>query len=417
MNHIYLDYNATTPPDPLVVEKMLPYLREGFGNPSSIHWAGRVAKNALIRARESVAALLHADPSEILFTSSGTESINLAIKGSFWANPEKRHFITTTVEHPATLEAHKWLLEQGCEVTFLPVDKSGRLDLETLSNTLRKDTNLVSIMYANHETGVIFPIDEISEITKRYDIPLNCDGTQAVGKVGIDLNTLPVDFFSFSAHKFHGPKGAGGLFVREGSRLKPLIHGGGQEKMRRGGTEALPQIVGLGAAADVLKTAKQHIEDRLRELKLFLESKLEVIPGVMIVGRESRRIPNTTMIIVDGIASESLLLNLDLHGIAVSSGAACSSGKLEPSAVLQAMGFTREEASSSLRISYGKETTEEGLDIFVKVLVEILNRLSVIDAIGDGGKLPINRTPRITKAQDLGTLPPSPIGEYLGNYV
>lgn len=410
MNHIYLDYNATTPLDPLVLERMLPYLKENFGNPSSIHWAGRRAKTALIKARESVARLLNADSSEILFTSSGSESINLAIKGSYFANLNKKHFITTTVEHPATLQSHKWLEEIGCEVTYIEVDKSGALNLEKLKNSIREDSNLISIMYANHETGVIFPIEEVCEIAKQKNVTIHCDGVQTVGKIDINLNVLPVDLFSFSAHKFHGPKGVAALFVREGIRLKSLIHGGGQERKRRGGTEALPQIVGMGVAADILTNSLQEIEGRLRELKLYLESKLEIIPGVMIVGKENRRIPNTTMIIIEGIASESLLLNLDLHGVAVSSGAACSSGKLEPSAVLQAMGFTKEEASSSLRISYGKETAEEELDTFVKVLIEILSRLC---AVGDGAKLHNSYAEKRGSDRKIYNFPPSPIDDNL----
>lgn len=375
MNPIYLDYNATTPLDQVVLDGMLPFLKDGFGNPSSVHWAGRRARNALLKARESVAILFSVDSSEILFTSSGTESINLAIKGSFWANPTKRHFITTAVEHPATLEVHNWLAEQGCEVTYLSVDKSGALDLWELENSIRGDTNLISIMFSNHETGVIFPINEVCEIATRKGVTLHCDATQAVGKIGINLNYLPVDLLSLSAHKFYGPKGVGALFVRYGTNLKPLIHGGGQEKKRRGGTEPLPQIIGLGIAADVATIYQSENEDKLRELQIQLESKLEAINGVIVIGKESRRVPNTTMITINDVASESLLLNLDLQGIAVSSGAACSSGKIGPSAVLIAMGYSKEDASHALRISYGKFTTEEEIDRFVKVFCEVVGRL------------------------------------------
>ena len=375
MNPIYLDFNASTPLEPLVLEKMQACLKDCYGNASSVHWAGRNAKNRLLKARESVASLFNADSSEILFTSSGTESVNQAIKGSFWAYPFKRHFITTAVEHPATLETFKWLEKRGAEVSYLSVNREGGIDLAQLSDSIRPDTNLISIMFANHETGVLFPIKELSEIAKSRGVIFHCDATQAVGKINIDLNELPIDLLSLSAHKFYGPKGVGALIVSPGTVLEPIIHGGGQERNRRGGTESIPQIIGFGVASDIAKSSIIEVEIRLRELQHYLEAKLEVLDGVIVIGKRMKRVPNTTMIIVEGVLSESMLLNLDLHGIAVSSGAACSSGKLEPSKVLIAMGYSKTEASTSIRISYGKHSTEDELDKFIKVFSEVCGRL------------------------------------------
>ena len=371
MKHVYLDYNATTPLHPAALEGMLSFLKVAYGNPSSIHWAGRRAKAAIIDARDQVAELLHADPQEIIFTSSGSESINLAIKGAFWSRPEKKHFITTSVEHPAVKESLDWVRSQGGNVTTLPVNKDGILDLDQLRSSICPETNLISVMMANNETGILFPIMKIAEIALENGVLIHTDAVQTAGKIPIDLQTLPFDLLSFSAHKFYGPKGIGGLFIRSGLKLHPLIHGGGQERKRRAGTESVADIVGLGIVAGIAKKRMQKNFEKIRSLRNKVESALSSISRIEIVGLASKRMMNTTNAIFNGVSAETLLLNLDLQGIALSSGAACSSGKLDPSPVLLAMGYSEEEARSSIRISYGSPTTEEEVDHFLQVLLEV----------------------------------------------
>ncbi|MFC2075376.1 cysteine desulfurase family protein [Bdellovibrionota bacterium] len=375
MRQVYFDYNATTPVDPEVLEAMLPYLKEGYGNPSSVHWAGRVAKAAISEARESVASLFTCSPDELVFCGCGTEALNFAIKGSWFQRPDKRHFITTPVEHNGVAKPHSWLESQGAVVTYLDVDTDGRINLDQLRDSIRPDTNLISIMMANNETGIMFPVEEISEIAKEKGVLFFCDAVQAVGKRPINLKEFPVDFLAFSGHKFYAPKGAAGLFIRNGLRLNSLIHGGGHERGRRAGTENVAGIVGLGKAAELALKKMEKSEGKLRGFQKKIETALEAVEGAKVVGATSERMPNTTNVVFDGVDGELLLTNLDLEGIALSSGSACSSGLSLPPRVLMAMGFPEELARTSLRISYGVPTTEEEVDFFLKTLLEIVSNL------------------------------------------
>jgi len=373
---IYLDHNATTPLDPLVLEAMLPYLREGFGNASSIHAEGREARKTLEGAREVIASLLGARAAEtIVFTSGGTEADNLAIKGVAFALKEKgHHIVTSAVEHPAVLQTLRFLETQGFEVTSVPVDREGSLDLEAFRQALRPETILISIMHANNETGVLFPLEEIGRIAKERGILFHTDAVQSFGKVPVNVETLQVDLLSLSAHKLYGPKGIGALYIRPGVRMVALHHGGHQERNRRGGTENVAFAVGFAKAAELASSRMADEERRLRHLRDRLEAGiLARIEGVRVNGRSAPRLANTSSLAFEGVDTESLLIGLDLEGIAASSGSACSSGSFEPSHVLAAMGVPK--GWGALRLSLGKGNTEEEVNRVLDILPSLVERL------------------------------------------
>ena len=383
MRRVYLDHNATTPVHPEVVEAMMPFFQDQFGNASSIHWAGREVKKYLDEAREKVAALMNADPEEIVFTGCGTESDNMAIKGVASTHQDKgRHIITSKVEHHAVLYTCQFMRDLGYEITYLSVDREGLIDLEELRRSIRPDTILVSIMFANNETGTIMPVQEIGVICREKGVLFHTDAVQAVGKVPIDLKKLPVDILSLSGHKLNTPKGIGAQFIRKGTKLSPLIHGGAQERNRRAGTENIPYIIGLGKACEIAQRdfAKRHeylqgLRDRLQE-GIFRK-----IPHVELNGHPTRRLPNTLNVSFLYVEGESLLLNMDLEGIAVSSGSACSSGSADASHVILAMGKSPLVAQSAIRFSLGWTNTGEDVDYVLEVGPPILERLRAISPL------------------------------------
>jgi len=372
-----MDHNATTPIHPEVLEAMMPFFKDQFGNPSSIHWAGREVKKFVDEAREKVAAFLHAKPEEIIFTSGGTEGDNMAIQGVPLAFPEKgRHIITTQVEHHAVLHTCQRMEKTGYPVTYLPVDRDGMIDLEELKQSIRDETVLFTIMFANNETGTIFPVKEIGEIAREKGIVFHADAVQALGKVPIDVETLPVDILSFSGHKIYAPKGIGAQFIRRGTKITSLIHGGGQEGGRRAGTENIAFIVGFGKACEIAQRDFAERTSRFRVLRDRLQEGIQQqVPHVELNGHPVKRVVNTLNMSFLYIEGESLLLNLDLEGIAVASGSACSSGSLEPSHVLLAMGKPPEAAQSAVRFSLGWTNTAEDIDYVLAVLPPIVQRL------------------------------------------
>ena len=376
---IYFDNNATTGVAPEVLEAMLPFLKEEYGNPSSMYrFAGR-SEEALATSRGQVASLLGAQPEEILFTSCGTESDSTAIMSALNSQPEKKHFITTRVEHPAVLSLGQYLQKKGYAVTFLDVDDKGRLDLNALSAAITKDTALVSIMYANNETGNIFPIPEIGALCKERRVLLHVDAVQAVGKVPIDLATLPVDYLALSGHKLHAPKGVGALYVRRGAPFRPFLRGGHQERGRRAGTEAVPNVVALGAACDLAAKLIGEENTRVRALRDDLEKRLlSTVSESILNGDPVNRLPNTLNISFKYIEGEAILLMLDQYGICASSGSACTSGSLEPSHVLRAMGVPFTYAHGSVRLSLCRYNTQEEVDFVAETLPGIITRLREI---------------------------------------
>ncbi|HLO68092.1 MAG TPA: aminotransferase class V-fold PLP-dependent enzyme [Holophaga sp.] len=379
---VYLDNNATTPLAPEALAEMLPWLEGQFGNAGSAHALGRLAEGAVVVARERTAALLGCVPAELVFNSGGTEGINHALRGVFEAQPGKRHLVTSAVEHSAVLAVCEDLRRKGAEVTVLPVDGEGRPDPAALEAALRPDTSLVSLMAANNETGVLLPLEEAARIVKGRGILLHVDATQALGKVPFDLSRLPADLVNFSAHKFHGPKGVGGLFIRRGLRLRPFMTGGGQERGRRGGTLNVPGIVGLGRAAEL---ALAHLPDmaRVAALRDRLEAfVLARIPGSRVNGGGAPRLPNTSMISFREVEGEAVLLRLDQAGICVSTGSACSTGQREPSHVLRAMGVDPAEALGSVRFSLSRYTTEAGIARLEEILPGILEELRAQGPLG-----------------------------------
>ncbi len=374
---IYFDHAATTPVSSEVLEKMLPYLKGNFGNPSSIYFLGRESKKAIEEAREKVANAIGANPREIFFTGSGTEADNWAIKGVAYSNRNKgNHIITTSIEHHAVLHACRYLESDGFEVTYLPVDENGLLSPEDVLKEIKPGTILISVMFANNEIGTIQPIKEIGKIAKDRGIIFHTDAVQAVGSVPIDVNDLNVDLLSMSAHKLYGPKGVGALYIRKGVKISSFIHGGAQERGRRASTENVAGIVGLGEA---IKIATENMEENNKKLMSLrdrtIEEVLEKIPYTRLNGDRYKRLPGNVNFSFEFIEGESLLLMLDMKGIAASSGSACTSGSLDPSHVLLAIGLPHEIAHGSLRITFGKDNTHEDIDALMDVLPEIVGRL------------------------------------------
>src|SRR5271166_4754595 len=374
MRRVYLDNNATTPVLPEVFDAMRPYFAEHFGNASSIHHHGQETRAAVERARESVAALLGCRPSEIVFTSGGTEGDNLAISGLTRAGD---HVISSTIEHHAVLNSCKHLEAIGCEVTYVPVDGRGLVDPDDVRRALRPNTTLITIMMANNETGVLQPVEEIGRIAAASDVYFHTDAVQAAGKLPIDVKRLQCDLLSISGHKLHAPQGVGALYVRKGTILQPMFYGGSHERSRRAGTENVPGIIGLGKAAELAREALERGDlARMAAMRDFLEQKiLSDIEATGVNGEGAPRVPNTTNIHFDYIEGEALVIALDLKGLAVSTGAACSSGAIEPSHVLTAMGLPPERARASLRFSLGKQNTAEEVDYALSILPDTVARL------------------------------------------
>jgi cysteine desulfurase len=374
MQRIYLDNNATTPVLPEVFEAMRPYFWERFGNASSIHHHGQETRAAVEDARESVAQLLGCDAAEVVFTSGGTESDNLAIAGLVAGGG---HVITSAIEHHAVLHTAKHLEEIGCEITVLPVDGRGLIDPNDVKRALRPNTRLISVMMANNETGVLQPVEEIGRIAQEAGVRFHTDAVQAAGKVPIDVKRIGCHALTISGHKIHAPQGTGALFVKKGSKLQPLFHGGRHERSRRAGTENVPGIVGLGRAARLAKEGLDRGDDRkMAALRDRLqEGILAQVEEAGVNGESAPRVPNTTNIHFDHIEGESLVIALDLKGLAVSTGAACSSGAIEPSHVLIAMGLRTEQARASIRFSLGKQTTESEIDFALALVPGTVTRL------------------------------------------
>ncbi len=377
MRRIYLDHAATTPTDPLVIKEMQPYFGEIFGNPSSTHLFGQEAKAACEKAREKIAAFIGANSEEIVFTSGGTEADNLALRGVALANEHKgNHIITTSIEHHGVIEPCRFLEGLGFKVTYLPVDRYGVVDPEDVRKAITDKTILISVMHANNEVGTIEPISKIGEIAKAGGIYMHTDAVQSVGKIPVDVEELKVDLLTLSGHKIYGPKGIGALYVRKGTKLAPLLYGGHHERARRAGTENVPGIVGLGKACEIASKNLLENADHLERLRNRLEVKIkEKVNRLHLNGHPVRRLPHILNISFEFIEGESLILNLDMKGIAASTGSACASGSLEPSHVLIAMGVSREIAQGAVRFSLGRGNTEEETDYTVEVLRETIQRL------------------------------------------
>jgi cysteine desulfurase len=372
---LYLDHNATTPIDPRVREVMLPWLGdEGFGNPSSVYGAGRRAAAALVGARERVAALVGASPSEIVFNSCGTEATNTAILSALAIDPDRRHIVTSTVEHSATVKLCEHLATRGYEVTWLPVDRSGRLDPERLRDSLTGETAVISLLWANNETGVLFPVEEIAAIARESRVPLHLDAVQAAGKVPIDLGTLGAQYVSLSAHKLYAPKGVGALYVNARARYTPLLRGS-QEEGRRGGTQNVSSIVAFGEAAAIAAENLATGPGVIRALRDRFETELLKMDGVRRNGDAEHRLANTSNLSFAGIDAETALLLFDKEGLCCSAGSACSSGSVNPSHVLTAMGLSRDDARSSLRFSLGRTTTAEEIDRALEIIPRTIAKL------------------------------------------
>lgn len=383
MKPLYFDNNATTPVAPEVREAMLPYLGELYGNPSSMHTFGGQLHRKIEEARAKVAQLIGADPEEIIFASCGTESDNTAIMSAVESFPQKRHIVTTRVEHPAVLNFCKHLARKGYRVSFLPVNSKGQLNTDELLRILDDDTAVASVMYANNEVGNIFPVREIGEILREKGILFHTDAVQAVGKVPINLKELPVDMLSLSGHKLHAPKGIGALYVRKGTRFSPYIIGGHQEKGRRGGTENVASILALGMACELVTRNLTEEVAYLRRLRDRLEEALvQSCPDARVNGDISSRLPNTTNISFEYVEGEAILLRLNEYGVCASSGSACTSGSLEPSHVLRAMGVPFTAIHGSVRFSLSRYNTEEEVDRVIGVMPDIIKSLRQLSPFG-----------------------------------
>ena len=380
MKRIYLDHNATTPVHPEVLEAMLPFMTDQFGNGSSIHTYGREARNAIDDAREQVAALINAkSPSEIVFTSTGTEADNYAIKGIAELQQSRKggnHIITSAIEHHAVLHTCQYLEKHGFEVTYLPVDRYGQIQLDDLREAIRDETILISIMHANNETGAIEPIAEICEIAQGYRIPVHTDAVQSVGKLPVDVQALGVSMLSLSAHKIYGPKGIGALYLRRGTRLENLLHGGSHERNRRAGSENVPSIVGIGEAAALARKDRERNVEHLNHLTDKLRQGLhEDINYIHENSNPENSLPGTLNISFEYIEGESLILRLDMEGICVSTGSACTSGSMEPSHVLAALGLPPQLAQGTVRFSLGKDNTEAEIDEVIEKVPKVVEQM------------------------------------------
>ena len=390
---VYLDHAGTTPLDSKVLEAMVPYFTQHFGNPSSLHSVGQEARYALDEARERVAGVLNCRPREIVFTAGGTESDNAAIHGVATALHETgNHIVTSSVEHHAVLHACQYLESQGFEVTYLSVDADGMVQPEAVYNAINERTTLVSIMYGNNEIGTINPISEIAKSVKKRaeelsrTIVFHTDAVQAAGYLSLDVAELGVDLLSLSGHKFHGPKGTGVLYMKRGSPYLPLIHGGGQERERRSGTENIPGIIGLSVALEAADTVRGETSQRCAALRdRIIDSVLQQIPGSRLNGHATQRLPNNANFSFTGVEGEPILLGLDMAGIAASSGSACSSGSLEPSHVLLALGQSAEIARGSLRLTLGRDNTEDEVEYLLGVLVDLVQRLRQLPSLTTAG--------------------------------
>ena len=383
MKTIYFDNNATTRVAPEVLDEMLPYLEGFYGNPSSMHTFGGQLHRKVEEARSRVAQLVGAEPEEIIFTSCGTESDNTAIMSSVESSPGKRHIITTRVEHPAVLNFCKHLSRKGFRVTFVPVNNYGQMNIEELLKVIDDDTALVSIMYANNETGVIFPVAEIGEILKKRRILFHTDAVQAVGKIPIDVKTLPVDMLSLSGHKLHAPKGIGTLYVKKGTRFYPFMIGGHQERGRRAGTENVASIIGLGKACELASKNLGNEVTYLKGLRDKLETALiKLCPDVRVNGDINSRLPNTTNLSFEYVEGEAILLRLNEYGICASSGSACTSGSLEPSHVLRAMGVPFTAIHGSIRFSLSRYNTAEEIDRVIEIMPGVIKELRMLSPFG-----------------------------------
>jgi len=389
MRRVYLDHAATTPVRPEVVEIMNRYMLEIYGNPSSIHGFGREARKGVDEAREQVASLIGAKPEEIVFTSGATEADNLAIKGIAEAQHKsgKRHIITSTIEHHAILHTCEYMEKHGYEVTYLPVDADGLVDPDDVKKAIRPDTMLITIMMANNEVGTIEPVKEIGAIARENGIPFHTDATQGVGQIPVNVDEMNIDLLSLSGHKMYGPKGVGALYVRKGVKILPIAHGGAHERKRRAGTENVPGIVGLGKTAEL---SRLELPDRQRHLislrEKLIDGLMQRIDDIKLNGHRERRLPGNVNVSIKYVEGESMLLNLDLHGIAASSGSACTSGSLEPSHVLLAMGVPHEIAHGSLRMTLGRGNTEEDVEYVLETLPGIVRKLREMSPLYGGRK-------------------------------
>ncbi len=383
MQRIYLDYAATTPTDPAVVQAMLPYFHDSFGNPSAIYSYGQEAKNALEEARGKVARLIGARDEEIIFTSGGTEADNFALKGAAYANQKKgNHIITYVIEHHAVLESCKFLAKMGFKITYLPVDKYGLVDPDSVKKAITDKTILISVMHANNEIGTIQPIAEIGKIAKEAGILFHSDAVQTAGHIPANVNALGVDLLSMSGHKLYGPKGVGVLYIRKGSKLTPFMHGGGQERGRRASTENVPGIVGLGKAAELAGQDLEIEAQRLTGLRdKLISGIIQKVDRTHLNGHPVKRLPNNVNISVEFVEGESMCLNMDIAGICASTGSACSSGSLEASHVLLAIGLEHVQAHGSLRFTLGKWTTEEEIEKVLEILPRIIGKLRAMSPL------------------------------------
>jgi len=388
VKRVYLDYAATTPVHPDVLKAMIPYLTDAFGNPSSLYSYGGEAKGAIEEARVKVADLIGAQDEEIVFTGSGTEADNFAIKGVAFANESKgNHIITSSIEHHAVTETCKFLERRGFSVTYLPVDEYGLVDPHDVKKALTGKTILISVIHANNEMGTIEPIAEIGKVAKEAGVYFHTDAVQTVGHIPVDANELGVDLLSISAHKLYGPKGVGALYIRKGTKLIPFLHGGEQERRRRASTENVAGIVGLGTAAELARQEMDEEVQRLTRLRnRLIKGLLERIDHVRLNGHPQKRLPNNINVSIDFVEGESMLLNLDLEGICASTGSACSSSSLEPSHVLLAMGLAHEQAHGSLRFTLGKWTTEEEIGQVLEVLPRIVAKLRAMSPLLTSGR-------------------------------
>jgi cysteine desulfurase len=373
---IYLDNNATTQVDPDVLQRMLPYLQDQYGNPSSAYSFGKHAAEAVNTAREQVAALLRCEPSEIIFTSCGTESDNSAIQSALLLDPDRKHLVTSKVEHSAIINHAEILTRRGYEVTWLDVDSDGLIDLDDLERAIREDTAIVSLMWANNETGTLFPIEEAAEICRSTGTPFHTDAVQAVGKISIDLRQIPINFLSLSGHKLHAPKGVAALYVNRKTRFNPYLIGGGQENKKRGGTENTASIVALGKAAELAFSAMQEENTRVKGLRdRFEQGVFETVSSVQLNGHRVHRLPNTSNLAIEGVDSEGMLMLLDQRGVCCSAGSACTAGSLEPSHVLKAMGYSNDRARGSLRFSFSRFNSETEVTEALQIVASAIERL------------------------------------------